>query len=49
MPKKTSGKDRTSKGKASRKISDLAPKRVKGGEADAVKGGDPPIKGEIRW
>jgi hypothetical protein len=38
MQKKTVGKDST-KGKARRKLTDLSPKRVKRGEASAVKGG----------
>jgi len=39
MHKKTIGKRTTEKGKVRRKISDLAPKRLKGGDAAGVKGG----------
>ncbi len=38
MRKKTSGKDSTKRGRAGRKLADLKPKRVKGGD-DAVRGG----------
>ncbi len=39
MRKKTSGKESTEKGKARRNLSDLAPKKVKGGDAASIKGG----------
>ncbi len=39
MPKRKSGKGSTEQGKARRKLADLAPKRVKGGDAATVKGG----------
>ncbi len=39
MRKKTSGKGSTEKGKARRKLTDLSPKRVKGGDASSIKGG----------
>ncbi len=39
MRKKTSGRDSTEKGKARRKLSDLEPKKVKGGDAASIKGG----------
>ncbi len=39
MRKKTSAKETTETGKARRKLTNLAPKRVRAGEAGAVKGG----------
>ena len=39
MRKKTGGKGTTERGKARRKFADLAPKRVKGGDAASIKGG----------
>ncbi len=39
MEKKQSAKGGAKKRKASRKISDLAPERVRGGKATAVRGG----------
>jgi hypothetical protein len=39
MSKKTSGKGSKEKGKGSHKLTDLAAKRVRGGEAASIKGG----------
>ena len=39
MSKKPSPKGPTKKGKARRKLTDLGPKRVKGGDAASIKGG----------
>ncbi len=39
MQKKPSGKGGKEKGRARRKLSDLAPKKVKGGEGGSIKGG----------
>ncbi len=39
MRKKTSGKDSTKQGKARRKLTNLAPKRVRGGDTASIKGG----------
>ncbi len=39
MRKSTSGKTSTEKEKARRKLTDLSPKRVKGGNAASIKGG----------
>ncbi len=39
MRKKTSGKESSEKGKVRRKLTDLSPKRVKGGDAASIKAG----------
>jgi hypothetical protein len=46
MRKKTSEKSSREKGKPRRKLSDLAPKRVRDGDANSVKGGLVPVGGE---
>ncbi len=44
MRKKTSSTDTSKRGKAGRKLTDLTPKRVKGGDAASVKGGEEYLK-----
>ncbi len=39
MQREAGGKSSTKRGKASRKMSDLSPKGVKGGDGDSIKGG----------
>ncbi len=39
MRKRTSGKSSTEKGKAPRKLTNLAPRKVKRGDATSIKGG----------
>jgi len=45
MRKKTSGKDTAKQGKGRRKLADLKPKKVKGGDAGSIKGGS----GHEKW
>ncbi len=47
MRKKTSSTDTSKRGKAGRKLTDLTPKRVKGGDAASIKGG--PTAVELKY
>ncbi len=47
MRKRTSSTDSAKRGKAARKLTDLTPKRVKGGDAASIKGG--PTAVELKY